>query len=771
MMKLFSEKKFKTWAPIVALILIGLTSFLGYKISDLKFDYDFEKFFPAEDTDADYFYAHRNKFEYDNNFILIAIENKSGIFEVPFMQKISSITEKISSQAPYVTGVRSITNQDEVSLFGINNAVTRPYVDIEKWKEGPEFISKDSTRIYGSKELLNTLVAKDGTSLCIFVKHQDGLSVKKSDTLVKALKSILHEYKVDGIHLAGTTVGQRYYIEKMNSELLFFMALSAILVILFLFIAFRSGWGILVPQVVIFASMLWVIGGMGLFNSPMNILLTTLPSIMFVVAMSDVIHLVSRYMDALRDGYSKFESIKTTLREVGFPTLLTSLTTSVGFFSLYFINVQPVKMFGLIIGIGVLLAFLLSILFLPILFYYFPSPKIIDKRKETMWGKFLPKAYDWITTHQRRIWVGSAVFIGLSLLGMTYLKSDNLLMDDLKATDPIKADFYFFDQHYGGYRPFELAVNIVDTNETAWSIEVLNELEEVEAYLENTMGVELKTSLVQSLKVLSRSSHFGDTSFFKLPKKKREIKRFRRYLKMAERGELLPLFLDSTERLTRIQGTLPDLGNNIITARTDLFQGYLAKRDFQHIKVRVTGSAFLLDKNIRYLSNSLIYGLLLSIGVVSIIMGLVFKSLRMVLISLLPNTIPLVFIAAIMGYLGIEVKTSTSIIFTIAFGIAVDDTIHLLGKFKFELMKGKSVPEALKHSFIVTGKAMVLTTLILCSGFLLLLFSTFMGTFNMGLLLGITLFVALILDLTLLPLLILKFYKEPSQAQDRSALD
>ena len=191
----------------------------------------------------------------------------------------------------------------------------------------------------------------------------------------------------------------------------------------------------------------------------------------------------------------------------------------------------------------------------------------------------------------------------------------------------------------------------------------------------------------------------------------------------------------------------------------------MKQRDFQHIQVRVTGSAYLLDKNIRYLSNSLIYGLLLSIGVVSVIMGLVFRSFRMVLISLLPNTIPLIFIAAIMGYLGIEVKTSTSIIFTIAFGIAVDDTIHLLGKFKFELMKGKSVPEALKHSFIVTGKAMVLTTLILCSGFLLLLFSTFMGTFNMGFLLGITLFVALILDLTLLPLLILAFYKEPSQIQ------
>ena len=765
MIKFFSEQKFRKLAPIIGALLIGLTAFLGYKISDLKFDYDFEKFFPADDRDADYFYAHRDKFEYDNNFILVAIENKKGIFDISFMNEVKSLTTKLQTSLPFITGVRSITNQNEVSLFGINNSVERPYVDLLKWKEDSSFITKDSARIYSSKELLNTLVARDGKSVSIFLKHEDGLSVKKSDTLVAELKGILSDFQFDSVHLAGTTVGQRYYIEKMNSELLFFMALSAILVILFLFIAFRSGWGILVPQVVIFASMLWVIGGMGLFNSPMNILLTTLPSIMFVVAMSDVIHLVSRYMDALRDGFSKFESIKITLREVGFPTFLTSLTTSIGFFSLYFINVQPVKMFGLIIGIGVLIAFFLSILFLPILFYYFPSPKIIDKRKETLWGKFLPQAYDWITSHQKRVWIGSFIFIGLSILGMTYLKSDNLLMDDLKASDPIKADFYYFDQHYGGYRPFELAINVADTNETVWSLDVLKELEEVEIYLEDTLGVELKTSLVQSLKVLSRSSHFGDTNFYKLPSKKRDIKRFRRYLKIAERGALLPLFLDSTESLTRIQGTLPDLGNNIITARTVLFQSYLSKRKFEHIKVRVTGSAYLLDKNIRYLSNSLIYGLLLSIGVVSIIMGLVFKSFRMVLISLLPNTIPLIFIAAIMGYLGIEVKTSTSIIFTIAFGIAVDDTIHLLGKFKFELMKGKSVPDALKHSFIVTGKAMVLTTLILCSGFLLLLFSTFMGTFNMGLLLGITLFAALILDLTLLPLLILTFYKESSQAQ------
>jgi hypothetical protein len=504
---------------------------------------------------------------------------------------------------------------------------------------------------------------------------------------------------------------------------------------------------------------------MGFFNSPMNILLTTLPSIMFVVAMSDVIHLVSRYMDALREELTKFEAIKTTIKEVGFSTFLTSVTTSVGFFSLYFINVQPVKMFGLIIGIGVLLAFFLSILMLPILFYYFPSPKIITKEKQSLWFRLLPGFFEWVVGNKKTVWSVSFVFIALAIYGMSLLESDNLIMDDIKDSDPVKKDFGYFEEHYGGYRPFELAINVSDTALNVWDPIVLKEIEEVETYLEDTFGMELKISLVQSIKVLNRSSHLGNKKYFKLPKKKRDIKRYRRFLKMTNQGKLLKLFLDSTEKVTRIQGTIPDKGNNYVTARTNRFLDYVDKRNFSSIDIRVTGSAYLLDKNIRYLSNSLIYGLLLSIGVVSIIMGFVFKSIRMVIISIIPNTIPLIFIAAVMGYLGIEVKTSTSIIFTIAFGIAVDDTIHLLGKFKFELMKGKSVRDALKHSFVVTGKAMILTTLVLCSGFLLLLFSTFMGTFNMGLLLSMTLFIALILDLTLLPLLILTFYRSSKHPQ------
>ena len=769
-MKFLSENSFSKWTKVLAVVLLSLTVFFGFQVNNLQFDYDFEKFFPAEDEDADFFYEHRNQFEYDNNFILLGIEHKKGIFQPDFLIKLDSLTKLLNAGLPYVQGVRSITNQDEIFLFRGGGSSTKPYINSNDWNGSGQsmdsILNADSIRIYNSKELVNTLISSDAKSVCVFIKHENDLSRDKSDKLVKVIRSKISQFSFDNVHLAGTAVGQQYYIKKMNEELLLFMGLSAILVILFLFIAFRSGWGVILPQIVILSSLLWILGGMGFFNSPMNILLTTLPSIMFVVAMSDVIHLVSRYMDALREEHSKFEAIKTTIKEVGFSTFLTSVTTSVGFFSLYFINVQPVKMFGLIIGIGVLLAFFLSILMLPILFYYFPSPKIITKKKESIWYKYLPIFFEWILSHKKMVWVGSAIFISVAIYGMTLLTSDNLIMDDIKDSDPIKKDFGYFDEHYGGYRPFELAITMKDTSVNVWNHSVLKEIEEVENYLEDTFGLELKISLVQSLKVLNRSSNLGNKEHFVLPIKKRDTKRFRKILRMTDQGRLLKLFLDSTETVTRIQGTIPDKGNNFVTAKTNRFKDFVKKQDFEFIDVRVTGSAYLLDKNIRYLSNSLIYGLLVSIGIVSIIMGLVFKSMRMVIISIIPNTIPLIFIAAVMGFLGIEVKTSTSIIFTIAFGIAVDDTIHLLGKFKFELMKGKSVRDALKHSFVVTGKAMILTTLVLCSGFLLLLFSTFMGTFNMGLLLSMTLFIALILDLTLLPLLILTFYKSSKHPQD-----
>jgi uncharacterized protein len=221
------------------------------------------------------------------------------------------------------------------------------------------------------------------------------------------------------------------------------------------------------------------------------------------------------------------------------------------------------------------------------------------------------------------------------------------------------------------------------------------------------------------------------------------------------------MLMDSTGTVSRMNGTIPDWGNKIVTEKNEAFNVFVRREiDTTLVKPVITGTAHLLDVNMRTLSTSMMEGLLLASAIIAVIMGVLYRSFIMVLIALIPNMFPLLFIGGIMGFMGIDLKITTAIIFTIAFGIAVDDTIHFLSKFKLELNKGKSTLWALRSTYISSGKAIILTTLILSSGFLLLMLSDFQGTFMMGLLVSLSLLFAVAADLLLLPVLILYFFRK-----------
>lgn len=731
-----------------------MTAYLGYRAADVRFDYDFEKFFPQDEETA-FFMEFRENFKSDNDFLLIAIERKAGIFDKAFLKNVDSLTKELN-KIRHVENVISITNQSEIFIhqFGMNT--TKPYINFKDFDP-----KRDSLRIFKNDELVNTLVSKNGGSLCIFLKHTDYLSKKKSDQLIVDIDKLMKEYTFDKVRIGGRTIQQKYYIDRMMVEMIFFVGLSAFLIILFLVVAFRSIWGILIPQVIIVSSLIWVVGGMSLFDTPVNIILTVLPTIMFVVAMSDVIHLVSRYLDELRENNSTHQATMTTLREVGLATFLTSFTTAIGFLTLYFVQVEPIQVFGIVMGLGVMVAFILTFIMLPILFSFFPGPAYVRKQgKDHFWKRFLARAFVAIVYKRKRVIYISIAVTLVSLLGVLNLRSNNYLLDDLRADEPLKEDFNFIDKEYGGVRPFELVVTLKDTNRHIWDLEVLKEIDQIEGYLTKTYGVNVKSSLLTALKVIHRSEHSGNKEFYNLPDSQRKIRKYRRNLILVEQGKLLYSLVDTTETILRISGNMPDIGNVAITERNDALFKYLKKHDLKgKLNYRLTGTAHLVDKNLKYLSSSLVQGLGVSVLIVAFLIGLIYRSATILLIAMIVNLIPLLFIAGIMGFFGIELKTSTAIIFTIGFGIAVDDTIHFLSKFKLELKKGKGKFYAIKRSYLTTGKAMILTTLILCSGFLLLIFSSFLGTFYLGVLMCLTLFVALLADIALLPVLLLMFFR------------
>ena len=752
-MRKIGGNSFRKYARLTLIGLLLATLFFIYQASKVGFDYDFEKFYPTSDSETEFFFEFRDKFQSDNDFLLISVENKSGVFDLKFLKKVDRFTKELS-KLKYIDSVSSITNQRE--YFISLSTTHKQLIDFENVN-----LKRDSIRIYSKPELIESFIAKDGKSICIFVKHQDFLARKYSGGLLDKIEALSNKYSFDKTRVIGRIIGQKYYIKKMMDEMLFFVALSAILIVIFLFVAFRSIWGIIIPQFVILGGMIWLIGTMSLFDQPINIILTVLPSVMFVVSMSDTIHLVSRYLDALRTEDTTLDAIKMAVREVGMATLLTSITTSIGFFSLVFVRVEPIQVFGVVMGVGVLIAFVLTYVTLPALFYFFPGPKYVRRKKQDhFWRKRLVKWFIIVLKRKGLILVMSSAILAISVYGLLQIQTNNLLMDDLDKSDPLKQDFNYLDAHYGGVRPVELAITIKSDSIDVWDKDVLRTLDTVQTYLTDKYGLAVKTSLVSGIKIVHRSMYSGLPEYYSMPTRRTKWRNVKRIITAPSAQHLYSMLVDSTGKTMRISGTIPDLGNIAVTKMDNDLKKYLETKTMSGaIDYQITGTAHLVDKNLSYLSTSLIKGLLISILIVALLMGLIYRSMSMLLISLIPNLIPLVVIAGVMGFVGIELKISTAIIFTIAFGIAVDDTIHFLGKFKFELMKGRTKVYALKRSFMTTGKAMILTTFILCAGFALLGFSSFLGTFYLGILICITLFVALIADLTLLPVLILLFYK------------
>ena len=752
-MKNVGEKKFRRLSYIILSAVLVITVFLGFQLPNTSLDYNFEDFFPADDEESQFFYEHRALFESDNDFILIAVENDGSIFDTTFLGKVQEYADELG-ELPYVNFVRDITHENEQFIYSGGMQGSRPYINFEDVD-----LKRDSISIYENKELINSLVNKKGDAISIFVRHEDLLSKAKSDELVEKLRSLSENYDFERIRFAGRTIGQLFYIDVMTNEMTFYVGLSMILVVIFLLIAFRSVWGLLVPQVVVVGSMVWIVGFMALINEPINIILIILPSIMFVVSMSDVIHLVSKYFELIREGHAKFDAVKISLKEIGMATFLTSVTTAIGFFSLVFVNVKPFQSFGIFVGIGVLMAFVITFCTLPFLFYHTKVPKVAHHQDRNFWRPIMERSFLFTMKNRKLLaWVGIGV-VGIFAFGATLIISNNYIMDDMDPKTSIKQDFDYFDNKFGGIRPFELSIELEDTSRSIWDQEVLKEIEKVENYLTDSYNVDIKNSLVQSVSLLNRAGNAGNTSKFNVPNSSRDIRKYKRMLKIAGKGEFIRTVLDSTETITRISGTIPDWGNIKTTEENKALKSFIKQEiDTSLIDITLTGSAHLLDKNMSYMSASLVQGLSFAILAVALIMGLLYRSFRMLIISIIPNIIPLVIIAGVMGFAGINLKITTAIVFTISFGIAIDDTIHFLSKFKLELNKGKSKLYALKRTYISTGKAIVLTFAILISGFLLLLMSSFMGTFYMGLMICITLLVAVLADLFILPLLLIYFY-------------
>jgi len=751
--------KFKRTLSIIALFCLGLVTIGALTVlPKVGFDYKFEKFFPPSDQDLQFYYQHVEKFESDNDFLLVGISNEGGIFQQDFLIKLDSLTKSYEAydQVKKVVSPTNISNP----IIGPIGVVKASYIHVEN----PDVYSSDSTRIFTADGLVGSLFSADGNSVTVFLSIEPSIDRKANDKIVADLESIGEQFNFDNFHVAGKIKGAFYFIKKMEFELILFMSLSFFLLMIFLFISFRTLWGIWVPISIVGVTLIWMIAFMTLIGRPINFMTTLLPTILFVVCISNVIHIVEKYLDELRKGYDKYSAMFTAFKEIGLATFFTAFTTAVGFLSLYTSMIIPIKEFGWITALGVYVAFFLSFTLLPALLILLPKPEVKGKHADdSFWTLKLHRLFQWVVPNRMAIFGAVMLLMLISFVGLWNLEFNNKFVEDFASDDNMRADYEFFEDNFSGFRPFELSLWMNDSNKNFFDYEVVQEIDKIEQGLEEVYGAGFVVSTNTFIKGTRRALKGGKNKEFKLPKDKKELKKVKRSIRRLPRVNLRS-YLTDDKKYARINAKVKDVGGKQMRVLNKEFGEYMANNvNTDLVGYRLTGMPFLVDKTNEFLANNIVLSLLIAFIVISLIMGMLFQSLRMIIIAILPNVLPLLVIAGMMGILGISIKISTSIIFAIAFGIAVDDTIHFMSKLRIELNKGKSIIYALKRTYLSTGKAIIVTSLILCSGFLILVASDLSSTFYIGLLVSTTLLFAVLSDLFFLPVLVLIFYQNPGK--------
>jgi predicted RND superfamily exporter protein len=744
----------RTSVLVIAFIAI-ITTLAIIGISRLGFSYDFEAFFPKGDPATDYYYDYRKQFETDNDFFIVALENHNGIFDQDFLLHVDSLTNALKG----VEFISEVMGPTQIMTYARDPVMGQVFkMPLLRWNE-PENYPYDSLRISETPGMIGLFFAPDGKSVAINMKHAQGLSKEKCDQLSFDIEKIVGQFHFDQTHIIGRALGQRLYVEMMLKELFLFISISLVLTTIFLFIAFRSGWGILIPTLVVFISILWTLGFIYLLGKDLDLMLTVLPTIIFVVGMSDSVHVLTKYMQELRNGRDRIDAIKYAFRSIRLATFLTALTTSIGFLTLIFSNIQPISDFGIYTSVGIMMAYGLTYTMLPaILFLAKPKKLYVYASSDDFWTSKLHAWLRWIIRKRKWVIAGTFVVCAVSIYGIYTIRVDNKMLEDLKDSHRLKQEFFFMEDHFSGCRPFEMAL-VYDPKISIYSHEVLNDLDTISDFLKSKYGVGSLISVSEIIKSAHQALNAGDVSFYAIPQDSSDFVRTTKFLQRKEMQELTGLFVDEPTNTIRISGKVGDFGRqhyDSLNVQLDAFIAQHCKTKFQY---HVTGTAHLIDLNNKYLVENMLWDLLLSIVVIGLVMGVVYKSPKMILLTIIPNIVPLVIVGGIMGAVGIPLKVSTSIVFNIAFGIAVDDTIHFLARVRTLLGDGMSSLYAVKRTFLTTGKAMVVTTLILSGGFLSLILSDFMGTFYIGFLISLTLFIALFAELMISPLIVMYFYR------------
>ena len=740
--------KYRFW---FLLLVISLTILASLKITSITINTDFSQFLPDNDPEYTFYKEIKSEIQDDEFLLVLGIENKETVFNKKFIEKVKSLTDSLNS-IEEINDVKNLTNLSYPtnSFFGIVNI---PYLEIKDSVD----IGKYKKKIMQDFEITQNFVNKEGTILLIWIELKPHLEKHQNQIILKRIDQIRGEFPKMKTFLWGRKYLEITLDDIMSHEVNRFILWVLLFLLISLSLIFRKPRAIISSILLVAISFIIFTGGMVYLNRPFEIMSNLFPTIILVVGISDIIHLSIKYNIELDRGIKPKEALYNTIKQVGLAIFITSFTTAVGFYILYVSPMKVLRDFGLEAGSAVILTFVITLLLAPIFFYgktnknQFVLNRIFENYSDKLFDKI-----KLLQNYSTTVIITYGILILIAFVGIFFINTNNRQFS-IPDQSKLKADYFFFEEQLGGSRSFEVVLKAKEgfaLNDT----KTLESLNKIHNYLDSLPYLHAVKSPILYYRTMHRA--FRPTSYdsMNLVLDKQAILKYGNYFNRISKTNYL---FNKKQTIYKFNARMKDFGRHEVEIINDEIITHINTLiDSAKTKAKISGMDVLFDRAHQQRINNMFLGLLIAVIVVCITLGLIFKNFALTVLALILNIVPIIISAGIMGFTNLELRSGTSIIFTIGFVIAVDNTIHLLSKFQLERKKGLSVEIALNHAIQECGKAILATSIILFGGFFVLMFSEFLEIYTLGLLMIMVVFIALTADLILAPILILKWFKK-----------
>ena len=756
-------------------LIVVITVFMAIQSRGIHFTHTEANLLPEDHIDNINYNKFLEKFGEEGNLIIIGM--KDSTFFTP------------KAYTAWVKLMNTIKENKEVDLvISINDLkILQKNVSEEKFELAP-FIeqSKTTDSAYLKKiknDLFNNLPFYESL---LFNKRSGSIRsaiyldkaivnspIRKDfivEKLIPAVENFEKETKID-LRVSGMP-----YIRTLNSETILnevglFIGAALLVTSLIFFFFFRSFRATLISIVIVIISVIWSFGVLGLFNYEITILTALVPTLMIVIGIPNCIFLTNKYHQEYKTHRNKAKALQRVITKVGMATLMTNLTTAIGFATFIASGNQLLIEFGVVTSINIMALFVLCLIVIPILHSYIPPPT--EKHLEHLDANYVRAFLAWILrtikTNRFAIYAASVIFLVFSIIGMYQMRISGSLIEDMPKKEPFFKDIIFFEQEFDGVMPLEIMID-TKRKKGVMKLSTLKRMDELQETISEIPELSKPISIVNLVKYSKQAYYNGNPEYYELPTSQEQafILSYAKNTMNGGNNNLMKSYVDSIGQVARITTFMRDEnGDKMPKIEAEIMKKANKLFPADRYDVALTGKAYVFQKGTGFLLSNLMTSLVFALFLTSLLVGFMFRSFKMVLVSMIPNLLPLLLTAGLMGFLDVPLKPSTILVFGIAFGLSVDDTIRFLSQYREELKKNDwKIKKSVYAAFEEASLSMFYTSIVLFFGFSVFMLSSFGGTIALGGLISLTLLFGMLSNLMLLPALVLTLNKSLANEQE-----